>query len=176
MEQLPNSIILTIATLTLFFVFITALKYAVEDEFTRTRLVMTGFFIFIVTTLTISYYEFFFATLPFTIPAGIAGVLMGYIIGVRQAQAKLMAQGIAYYMRHFAHIHLKDIVEGNWWAVINFYSVISALALINFVGLTTVIFHNLMPLTLATSAFGAFLIGSIIPYLLHLWSIKAKKR
>ena len=33
--------------------------------------------------------------------------------------------------------------------------------------------NALKPMALVTSAFGAFLIGSIIPYLIHLWSIKA---
>ena len=136
---------------------------------------MTSFFFFIVATLTIAYSEFFFDTLPFTIPSGVAGVAVGYLVGARAAKAKLAMEGAAYYTRHFAHIHLRDITEGNWWAVINFYSVVSALALINFVGLTTVIFHNLKPMSLATSAFGAFLLGSIVPYLAHLWSIKTRQ-
>jgi hypothetical protein len=173
MAELPSSIIITIAVLTVFLVFITALKFAVEDHFTRTRLIMSAFFFFIVATLTISYWEFFFDTLPYTIPAGAFGVLVGYLIGVRAAEAKLAAEGAARYIKHFAHIYLHDIEQGNWWSVINFYSVMGALALINLVGLTTVILHNLKPMALATSAFGAFLIGSIIPYLIHLWSIKA---
>ncbi|TSC68101.1 MAG: hypothetical protein G01um101456_740 [Parcubacteria group bacterium Gr01-1014_56] len=174
MEQLPASITITVLLLTIFLGFITALKYAVADNFVRTRLIMTSFFFFIVATLTVAYSEFFFDTLPFTIPAGVAGVVVGYLIGVRAAQAKLAMEGAAHYMRHFAHIHLRDITQGNWWAVINFYSVVGALALINFVGLTTVIFHNLKPMSLATSAFGAFLLGSIVPYLAHLWSIKTR--
>ena len=77
-------------------------------------------------------------------------------------------------MENFAHIHFHELRALNWWALINFYSVMGALLLINLVGLTTVIFHNTKPLTLLTSAFGAFLIGTIIPYLIHLWSISAK--
>ncbi len=169
------SIIATVAVLTIFLGFISAVRFAVEDPFTRTRLSMTAFFLFIVATLTISYWEFFFLTLPFTIPAGAFGVLVGYLIGVRTDRTKLAMQGAATYAKHFAHIHIKDIEKGNWWAVINFYSIMGALALINFVGLTTVIFHNLQPLTLATSAFGAFLIGSIVPYLIHLWSIRIRQ-
>ena len=175
MRQLPASIIITVAVLTAFLVFITALKFAVEDHFTRTRLIMSAFFCFIVATLTISYWEFFFDTLPYTIPAGAFGMLAGYLIGVRAAQAKLAAQGAANYIKHFAHIHLRDVEEGNWWSIINFYSVMGALALINLVGLTTVILHNLKPMALATSAFGAFLIGSIIPYLIHLWTINVRQ-
>ena len=176
MEQLPSSIIIVIAVLTVFLVFITALKYAVADNFTRTRLVMTAFFCFIVTTLTISYWEFFFATLPYTVPAGLAGMLVGYVVGVRTAEKKLSAQGIKHYVEHFAHIHIHEVQALTWWSFINFYSVMGALLLINLVGLTTVLLHNLEPMALATSAFGAFLIGSIIPYLIHLWRIKAPQK
>ena len=176
MDQLPGSIIATIAVLTLFLVYVTALKYAVADNFVRTRAIMTGFFFFIIATLTIAFSEFFFDTLPFTIPAGAAGVMVGYLIGVRAAQTKLAMEGAAHYVRHFAHIHVRDITQGNWWAVINFYSVISALVLINFVGLTTVLLHNLKPMALFTSAIGAFLIGTIVPYLVHLWSIKMRQK
>lgn len=176
MEALPVSIIIVIAVLTVFLSFITALKYAVEDDFTRMRLIMSAFFVFIVTTLTVSYWEFFFDTLPYTVPAGLAGVVVGYLVGVREAERRLAAEGLAHYVKHFAHIHLDDLASLNWWSLVNFYSVVSALALINLVGLTTVIFHNLKPMTLATSAFGAFLIGSIIPYLIHLWSIKTRHK
>lgn len=176
MEQLPVSIIIAVAVLTLFLVFITVLKYVVEDNFTRTRLMMSAFFVFIVATLTLSYSEFFFATLPYTIPAGLAGVLVGYLVGVRAAEERINAKGLAYYMRHFAHIHVKDISVLNWWSLINFYSVMSALLLINLVGFTTVILHNLKPMALLTSAVGAFLIGTIVPYLIHLWSLPAGRR
>jgi hypothetical protein len=176
MDGVSFRIVLTVAALTVFLVFITVLKFGVEDPFTRMRAGMTAFFLFIVATLTIAYYEFFFLTLPFTVPAGAFGVLVGYLVGVQADRAKLAAQGVARYTKHFAHIHIKDVEEGNWWAVINFYTVMGALGLINLVGLTTVIFHNLEPLTLITSAFGAFLIGSIIPYLFHLWNIKLRRK
>ena len=176
MEALPISIIVVVAVLTLFLSLLIVLKYAVVDNFTRTRFIMTAFFCFIVATLTISYWEFFFDTLPYTVPAGLVGVFAGYLVGVRTAEEKLSEQGVRYYMEHFAHIHITDVSEFNWWSLINFYSVMGALALINLVGLTTVIFHNLKPMTLATSAFGAFLIGSIIPYLIHLWRIKAPQK
>lgn len=171
MQHLPSSIILTIAVLTVFLIFVTALKFAAIHEFTRRRLMMTAFFLFIVATLTISYWQFFFATLPYTVPAGALGVLVGHFVGARGAQARLAAEGVAHYMEHFAHIHSHDLKRLTWWSVINFYSVMSALLLINLVGLSTVILHNLMPMALATSAFGAFLIGSIVPYLIHLWSL-----
>ncbi len=174
MAELPASIIITIVVLTVFLIFITALKYAITDNFVRTRLMMTAFFLFIVTTLTISYWEFFFATLPYTIPAGLVGVFAGWVVGVRTAEQKLRTAGVAHYMEHFAHVEASELKKLTWWSLINFYSVMGALLLINLVGLTTVILHNLKPMTLLTSAFGAFLIGSIVPYLIHLWSIKKK--
>ena len=98
MAELPASIIITIVVLTVFLIFITALKYAITDNFVRTRLMMTAFFLFIVTTLTISYWEFFFATLPYTIPAGLVGVFAGWVVGVRTAEQKLRTAGVAHYM------------------------------------------------------------------------------
>lgn len=174
MDQLPASIIITVALLTLFLSALTALKYSVRSNFVRTRAIMTLFFFFIVATLTISYWQFFFATLPYTIPAGLVGVVVGYVVGVRAAEKKLSVQGLAHYMENFAHIHFHEVRALNWWVLINFYTVMSALLLINLVGLTTVIFHNTKPLTLLTSAVGAFLIGTIVPYLIHLWSISAR--
>ena len=53
MINLPPSIIITIAVLTVFLSLVVVLKYAIEDNFSRTRLMMTAFFFFIVTTLTV---------------------------------------------------------------------------------------------------------------------------
>ena len=158
--DLPVSIIITVALLTVFLSVLTALKYVVRSNFVRTRAIMTLFFFFIVATLTVSYSEFFFLTLPYTIPAGLVGAVVGYLVGVRAAKKKLNTQGLAHYMENFDHIHIHEIKGLNWWSLINFYTVMGALLLINLVGLTTVIFHNTKPLTLMTSAVGAFLIGT----------------
>jgi hypothetical protein len=172
--QLPATIILNIAVLTTFFIFIVVVKFAIENDFLRTRLIMSGFFIFIVTTLTICFKEYFFATLPYTIPAGIIGVIAGFIIGVPAAEVRLKKEGLARYKHDFAEIEVKGIRGFQWWTLINFYTVAAALILINLVGLTTVLLHNLMPMALITSAFGAFLIGTILPYLYHLWTIRSR--
>jgi hypothetical protein len=174
MYQLPPSIIITIAVLTVFLSSIIVLKYAVEDNFTRTRLMMTAFFFFIVTTLTLSFWEFFFATLPYTIPAGIAGVVAGFLIGVPAAEERLKKEGLSRYQQDFAHIEVKGVRGFQWWGIVNFYTATASLVLINLVGLTTVLLHNLEPMAILTSVFGAFLIGSIIPYLFHLWGIRTR--
>ena len=175
MQSLPPSIIITIAVLTVFLSLVVVLKYAVEDNFSRTRLIMSAFFFFIVATLSISFWEFFFDTLPYTIPAGLLGVVIGFLIGVPAAEERLKKEGLRKYREDFALVETKGFRGFQWWSVINFYTAMSALLLINLVGFTTVLLHNLKPMALVTSAFGAFMIGSIIPYLLHLWSIRAKR-
>src|SRR5262245_36732653 len=123
MEALPISIIATIAILTLFLCLLLVLKYAVENNFVRARLIMTAFFWFIVATLTLSFGQYFLATLPYAVPAGFIGMFAGYFIGVREAEHKLAVQGLEHYMNHFAHIHDEDFKKFNWWSVINFYTV-----------------------------------------------------
>jgi hypothetical protein len=176
MDQLPGSIILTIVALTVFLIYTTALGYAVQDSFVRTRLMMTGFFIYIVLALTISFWQYAIATLPYSIPAALAGAIVGRVVGVRAAEARLRAEGVSHYIQHFAHVHIGSLQDLAWWKLINFYTVITSLVLINCIGLSTVIFHEARPWALFTSAVGAFLLGTIAPYLIHIWSIGAKHR
>ena len=172
MDQLPVSIPIVIAVLTIFLTYTVGLTYTIRSNFVRTRLIMTSFFFFIVITLSISFWNFALATLPYTIPAACIGALIGYFLGVQTERNKLDAQGLELYMEHFAHIHIRDVRALNWWSLINFYSVMGGLALINLVGLSNVIFHGSEFGAIATSVVGAFLIGTIVPYLMHLWSIQ----
>lgn len=171
--MLPPSIIIVLAALTLFLMVAVGLRYASSSTFVRIRLVMTLFFVFIVATLTISFWDVALQTLPYTVPSAFVGGVLGYVLGVQTERRKLSAQGMAEYMEHFAHIHFHDIKSLTWWSFLNFYSVMGALVLINLVGLSDVIFAGSETWAIATSVFGAFLIGSIVPYLFHLWSIKA---
>ena len=173
MEQLPISITLALALLTAFLCFVVALKYAELGNFVRTRFIMTAFFFFIVATLSISFWSYAAISLPYTIPAALVGMVLGYLLGVRTEQQKLRTHGLAHYMEHFAHVHGQDIASFHWWSVINFYSVMGGLLLINLVGLSTVFFNGDSSSAVRTSMVGAFLLGTIVPYLLHLWSIKA---
>ncbi len=174
MNLLPASVTVTVALLTVFLIFAVALKYGSFSSFSRTRLVMTAFFFFIVATLTISFWKFALDTLPYSAPAALLGIIAGYLLGVQTERQKLRVQGIKTYMEHFAHIHSSDLKSLTWWSFINFYTVIGALALINLVGLSNVIFDGAERWAIITSAFGAFLLGTLVPYLLHLWSIKAR--
>lgn len=172
--SLPGSIVLAVAVLTVFLCYLVILKYTERDDFHRTRLSMTSFFFFIVVTLSISFWHYTLATLPYAAPAFAAGLVAGYLVGVRGAEERLKKEGHAHYREHFAHIHLRGLRDLNWWSVINFYTVAGALVLINLVGFSTV----LMPsesLAIGTSAVGAFLLGSIAPYLMHLWSISRRQ-
>jgi small-conductance mechanosensitive channel len=176
MYHLPISVPVVIAALTIFLSVATALGYAVRSYFVRTRLIMTLFFFFIVTTLSVSFWNYAMATLPFSAPAALLGALVGHIVGVQTEREKLAMQGLEHYMEHFAHVHMYDIKSLTWWSFINFYSIMGGLLLINLVGLSNVIFRGAENWAIATSTVGAFLIGTIIPYLLHLWSIPATKR
>ncbi len=173
MEQLPSSITLVIALLTLFLCFAVGIKYVVANNFTRTRMVMTAFFFFIVATLSISFWQYRTESLPYTVPAALVGIGIGYLFGVKAAEEKLRSYGVEQYMEHFAHVHFHDLTTFTWWSVINFYSVAGGLLLINLVGLSTVIFGGDSESAIRTSMVGAFLLGTVVPYLIHLWSIKA---
>ena len=173
MESISLAIVGAIASLTAFLILISALRYTTPDRFVRTRLVMTLFFCFIVVTLTLAFWRYTMQSLVFTVPALIIGVLVGHLVGVKAAQERLMLEGVENYVEHFAHVHLADVAKLEWWSIINFYSVMGALLLINFVGLSTVIFPGSETWAMATCVFGAFLIGTVAPYIIHLWSIKA---
>jgi hypothetical protein len=175
MQPLPLAVPLTIAALAAFLIFITALKYAVADAFARTRLGMTAFFVFIVVTLSVSFWHYALESLPFAAPAALVGLLVGQFVGARAAQERLLLQGAEEYMEHFAHVHLADVKNLQWWSIINFYTVMGALLVINFVGLSDVIFGG-EHWADATSAVGAFLLGTLLPYLIHLWAIKTAQK
>lgn len=133
---------------------------------------MSALFLFIVLTLSISFWPSAPLTLPYTIPALFIGMALGYFIGVHTEQQKLMMHGIEHYMERFAHIEHADIKRLTWWSIINFYSIICGLILINLVGFTNVILAGSPAFTIATSSVGALLIGSIVPYLAHLWTFQ----
>lgn len=169
-------IVAIIVLLTIFLMVLSALRYAVEDGFVRTRLVMTLFFCFIVGTLTLSFWPYALVSLQFSAPAAILGALVGYFAGVKTAEEKLMIQGLEHYMEHFSHVHISDLTKLQWWSVVNFYSIAGALVMTNLVGLSTVIYRGNDAWALTACAAGAFLIGTIFPYLVHLWSIKAPQK
>ena len=171
MVDLPTSITLAIALLAAFFIILTALQYAIRNAFVRTRILMTALFLFIIGTLSISFWPYGRLTLPYTIPALVIGIALGYNLGVKAERHKLMTQGIEHYMEHFAHIHSTDLKRMTWWSVVNFYSIMCGLVLINLIGFTNVILQGSPLAIVATSVVGALFIGSIIPYLAHLWSV-----
>lgn len=168
------TIIIAIGVLVIFLSLLTVLKYAIEDNFIRTRFIMTMFLMFIVVTLTVAFRQYAVDSLYFTIPAFLFGALMGYNVGVKEAKRKLATKGVVHYIEHFAHIHGSDLKELNWWSIVNFYSIMGGLVLINLVGLSTVIFAGREWVAIATASVGAFLIGTIVPYILHLWSVEGE--
>ncbi len=170
---LPGSIVLAIAVLAIFLSYLVVLKYTVSNNFHRTRLAMTSFFFFIVVTLTLSYWHYTLDTLPYTVPAFIVGIILGYVVGVRGAEDRLKKEGAEQYREHFAHVHVHGLKDITWWSFINFYTIMGALVLINLVGFSTVLVPS-ETLAIGTSAVGALLLGTIAPYLLHLWSLSRR--
>lgn len=160
-----------IALLAAFLISIAAFKYAIEDNFLRTRLVMSALFIFIVSTLTISFWPYAGLTFNYSFPALLIGIILGQIIGVRTEQQKIIEEGVERYAEHFAHIRKEDVKKLTWWSVINYYSISCGLILINLIGFTNIILHGSENFIIATSVVGALFTGSIIPYLIHLWSL-----
>src|SRR6266403_2977887 len=172
MASTSISIILVIALLALFLISITVIKYAVADNFARTRFTMSALFLFIVCTLSISFWPSATMTIPYTAPAFMLGVLLGYFIGVHTERQKLMMNGAEHYMEHFAHIEHSDFKKLTWWSIVNFYSIICGLILINLIGFTNIILKGSPTFIVITSVVGAALVGSIVPYLAHLWSFR----
>lgn len=171
-----SAVIFLIALLALFLIGITVVKYAIVDTFVRTRLTMSALFCFIVATLSIAFWPSAPITLPFTVPAFGVGMLLGYFIGVRTARQKLMMQGAEHYMEHFAHIDPEDLKHLTWWSIINFYSIMCGLVLINLIGFTNIILRGSPAFIILTSSVGALFVGSIVPYLAHLWTVPLMRR
>lgn len=169
-------IIIDLALLAVFLISITASRYSAQDNFARTRFIMSALFVYIVASLTVSFWRVSLATLPFVIPAFLVGALIGHVAGVRTERQKLLVNGIEHYMAHFARINRKDLKTFTWWSFINYYSVTCALVLINLIGLSTVLMHGSELLAIETSVVGAALIGSILPYLVHLWRLPRVRR
>lgn len=170
MTSLNPSVIISIALLALFLISLTVAKYAIQDNFMRTRFIMSALFAYIVLSLSVSFWPYANITLPFTVPALVLGMILGYVIGVHTERQKLVMQGVEHYMEHFAHISSKDVENFSWWTVINFYSIMCGLVLINLIGFTNVILQGSHLFVIATSVVGAAFIGSILPYLAHLWT------
>jgi hypothetical protein len=171
---IASAITIDIALLALLLGVLTVVRFAVSSNFLRARLIMTALFCFVVMTLSISFWPYAAITLPYTIPTWVVGTLIGYFFGVTTERQKLATQGVVHYMEHFAHIHIMDIAALNWWAVINFYTVLGGLFLVNLLGFSTVILKGSVEAVIITSMAGAFMIGTIVPYLLHLWSVSAR--
>lgn len=164
----------SIALITTFLIAATAIKYGMEKStFQRNRAIMTLFMVFITITLGISFPQYLTSSLVYVISSLIVGMIIGHAVGVEAAKKKLTVQGMEYYMEHFAHIHIHDVKKMTWWSVINFYTVMIALFMINLIGLSTVIYKTEIWAVISLCA-GALLLGTLLPYILHLWTLKSK--
>jgi len=166
-----TTMLVAVAALAVYLIFVVALQYTTTSRFTRMRLVMTGLFVYVVFTLTWAFWDYAIASLGLSSLALLGGLVVGRYVGVPAAQERMSAQGKAAYREHFAHVHPRDIAHLQWWSVINYYSIMAALVVINLTGLSDVWFAGHQGWALFTCAVGAFLVGSIVPYLVHLWDL-----
>ena len=165
------TIILVLAALVVFLSLLMVFKYAIADNFTRMRFIMTSFLVFIVTTLSISFWHYALYSLWFTLPAFGLGLALGYGFGVKAAERRLATNGVRHYIEHFHRISKTDLKALNWWSLVNFYSIMGGLVIMNMVGLSVFLFPGFETIALATTVIGAFLIGTLVPYIVHLWSV-----
>jgi hypothetical protein len=173
MTEAHLAIIVDLALLATFLISIAASRYVTQNAFSRTRFLMSVLFIYIVATLTTTYWRLALETIPFVVPAFLVGLLIGSVVGVRAERQKLFMHGMERYMERFAHIGKEDLQNFTWWSFINFYSISCVLILINLIGFTTVIMESSNAIGIAVSVLGAALVGSIVPYLFHLWTLQA---
>ena len=165
-------IMLVLLALVIFLSLLMIYKYAIADDFHRTRVIMTTFLGFIVTTLTISFWEYTVQSIMFVIPAFLLGCYVGYSVAVKAAKRKLAQHGVQHYVQTVMHISKTELKAFNWWSIVNVYSIMGGLVLMNMVGLSLFIIPGYEPIAIATTVVGAFLIGTMVPYIVHLWSVK----
>jgi len=171
METNIITVMTALAALVIFLSLITILKYAIRGNFTRTRIIMTALLAFLVITGVLAFGRYLIASLSFTVPAFLVGILLGERAGVRAAQRKIATHGIQHYMEHYAHSSKEELKALTWWSIVNFYAIMCALIMMNLIGLSRIIFDGHRGLAIAVVAFGAFLIGTILPYIIHLWRV-----
>jgi hypothetical protein len=174
MDYHSELVTLGIVALTVFLSLITALKYVIRNNFIRTRLIMSSFVIFIIFTMGVSFWDSIQRSLVYIGLSLAAGMVIGYAVAVQAEKEKIRKHGLHHYAKHFAHVHVRDFKALTWWSFINFYSIIGGLALINLIGLSTVIFRTEVWAIFSLTV-GAFLLGTLLPYVIHLWSIKPPK-
>lgn len=172
MADHASAITAVIALLAAFLVSIPVVKYAIRDDFSRTRFIMSELFLFITATLTISFWPYAGLTFNYSFPSFLVGIILGQIIGVRTERQKIIEHGVEHYMEHFAHINKRDAQKLTWWSIINFYSIMAGLVVINLIGFTNIILRGTPLFIIGTSMVGAAFMGSIVPYLVHLWMLE----
>lgn len=176
MSDHTSAIIAVLAILAAFLISVPASKYMIHNNFKRTRLIMSAFFLFVVAALSISFWPYGMMTFNYSFPAILMGIILGQIIGVRTEEQKEMEQGVEYYLEHFAEIKPEDLKNLSWWSIVNFYSIMCGLVLINLIGFTNIILKGSPAFIIATSSIGAFFVGTIVPYLIHLWAHPVRER
>lgn len=166
------AVMTALAALVIFLCLVVVLKYAIKGNFTRTRIILTLLLGFLVAVVLLAFWQHIAASATTMLTAFLLGVLIGERGGVRPAQRKIATEGVRYYMEEFVHTSKEELKAFTWWSIVNFYAIMCALIMMNLVGLSRILFDGNMYLATGVVAFGAFLIGVTLPYVIHLWRVR----
>jgi hypothetical protein len=165
------AVVTALAALVIFLCLVTVLKYAIRGNFTRTRVILTLLLVFLVAVVLLAFWQYIAASATTMFTTFLLGILVGERAGVRPAQRKIAIDGVQHYMEHYITSNKDEIKTLTWWGLVNFYAIMCALIMMNLIGLSRILFEGNRELAIAVVALGTFLIGTIVPYIIHLWRV-----
>lgn len=166
------AVVTALAALVIFLCLVTVLKYAIRGNFTRTRIIMTALLFFLVAVVLLAFGPYITESATTMFTAFLLGLFIGERAGVRPAQRKIATDGVQHYIEHYVTDNKDEIKTLTWWSIVNFYAILCALIMMNLIGLSRILFEGHTTIAIGVVAFGAFLIGTILPYIIHLWRVR----
>jgi hypothetical protein len=152
--------------------FLLLMKHRTRSSFALTRITLTSFVVFAFLTLFVVYWRFVIDEAVWASIALLAGTFVGRFLAVEASQKRIAEEGLGNYFEHYLHIHIKSLHKVEWYSLVNVHTIIVALVLINMLGLNELIFES-PEWTRFSIVFANFLVGTCIPYMIHLWTLKA---
>lgn len=163
--------IITVGLISTYLLSLLYAKHTVRSSFMLTRVTVSAFVVTMFTVLFIVYWQY---VVDYAVSASfalLAGTLVGHFLAVEVERHKISERGLAHYVEHYLHVHVKTLDNLEWWSVVNVHTIIVTLLLVNIIGLNELIFDS-PEWTRFIIVASNFLIGTTIPYLIHLWTIK----
>lgn len=165
-------VIISIGLLSAYFFFLLLMRHAVRNHFLITRFTITAFIVYMFATLIVVYWTPMMDNAVQGSVAFLAGLVLGRFMAVTVERRKIAEEGLSNYLEHYLHIHIKSLENLEWWSIVNVHTVIVTLIFIDLLGLNRTVYDS-APATLFIVVLALFLVGTVIPYAVHLWTIKA---